>query len=146
MDKAQEEAQQVLADAQARLQEAGGEAQRIKAAAEAEANQIRMQVQEAARRMDSEARANASQIIAAAEQQRRDLVSRESVLQTARAEADMLSRQTRQELDELHDQVYDFLGGLMKEIDRYLFSTIDSLHAEYKELESHRQGRLSDQE
>lgn len=148
--KARTAAQQMIADAQKQLQEATAEAQRMKAAAEMEAQQLRAraeqeaagtirQAQEGARQIQQEASANASRIVAEAEQQKRELVSKEQVLQEARQAAENLNKQTRQEMNELHDRVYDFLGGVMLEIDRHLVETIQSVRTEYQQLQNHRQ-------
>lgn len=152
--RAREEAQHMINDAEQRKKQAEAEAEQTRRALEAQVQQIRartdqeanaivLQAQENARKMQQEAYDRAQQLVTQAEHRSAELTSQEYVLQKAREEANKLDQLTRQQLDQLHDRVYDFLGGLMAEIDRHLVASVTDLRREYEELQNRRQGRLS---
>ena len=138
MNKAREDATQLGAQAQQVLDQAGGEAQQIRAGAERAAQDMVQKAHEDAQRIIHEAQQQAEAIRQEAERQLREAVSRENVQRVAQVEADELRESTRKEMNELHDNVFDYLNGVMGEIERFLGQNLQSVRAERKELNDHR--------
>ncbi|MCH5286432.1 MAG: hypothetical protein J1E43_03350 [Christensenellaceae bacterium] len=136
--KAREQGRQLETEAQQQLDKANAEAQQIRAAAEHAAQDTARQANEEAQRILREARQQADSIRAEAEKQLREAVSRENVLRVAQVEADEIRETTRKEMNELHDNVFDYLNGVMGEIERFLGANLQNVRTERKELNDHR--------
>lgn len=136
--KAREQGRQLEAEAQQALDKANGEAQQIRASAELAAQEGARKAEGEAARIIAEAKQQAEKIRQDAEQQLREAVSRENVQRVAQVEADEIREQTRKEMNELHDNVFDYLDGVMGEIERFLGTNLQSVRNERKELNDHR--------
>lgn len=138
MNKAREDATQLGAEAQQVLDQAKGEAQQIHAAAERAAQETAQKAAEEAQRIIHEAKQQAEAIRQDAERQLREAVSRENVQRVAQVEADEMRESARKEMNQLHDNVFDYLNGVMGEIERFLGQNLQNVRAERKELNDHR--------
>jgi len=147
--KARAEAQRIGEEARSELQNAQAEAQRVvteaqqqsqKAVAEAEkqAQEIIRQAQDEARRMNIAARQEADKIRAEAQQQMREMVAKENIQRMAKVEADEILERAHSEVSALHDDVFEYLDGVMGAIDGFMCETVKRVRAEQKELNNHR--------
>ena len=138
MAKAREQGRQIEAEAQQALDKANGEAQQIRAAAERQAQDTVRQGEAEAQRIVREAQQQADAIRAEAERQLREAISRENVQRMAQVEADEIRETARKQMDELHDNVFDYLNSVMGEIERFIGVSLQSVRTERKELNDHR--------
>ena len=136
--KARDQGKQIESQAQQELDKAKTEAQKARADADQEAQEAIRQAKEEAQRIVLDAKQQAETIRLDAERKLREAVSRENVQRVAQVEADELRESTRKEMNELHDNVFDYLNGVMGEIERFLGQNLQNVRTERKELNDHR--------
>lgn len=131
LHQAQEDAQKILADAQQQAQQALADAHY-------QAQEILRLAQDEARKMNIAARQDADKIRAEAQQQMRELVAKENIQRMAKVEADEILERAHNEVSALHDDVFEYLDGVMGAIDGFMCETVKRVRAEQKELNNHR--------
>lgn len=140
--QAEQESKTLLRDSQYQSQKAIDEAN-IKA------KETLDQAEQQARAVTDKANADAAAILANAQQQAEQLLAnaqreaeamkeRESVLRLARVEASELRETTKQEMGMLRQNTFDYLDGILDQVDRALADTITGLRRERSELNQHR--------
>ena len=138
LGKARDQGRQIEAEAKELLDKAEADAQQVRATADHTGQSIVRQANEEAQRIVQEARQQAEGIRQEAERQMREALSRENILRVAQVEADEIRESARKEADDLHDRVFDYLDGVMHEIDRFLGASMQQVRSERKQLNDHR--------
>ena len=128
------QAESIVTEEKTLLSQATAESESMMAKAREQGRQIEAEAQQALDKANGEAQ----QIRAAAERQLREAISRENVQRMAQVEADEIRETARKQMDELHDNVFDYLNSVMGEIERFIGVSLQSVRTERKELNDHR--------
>lgn len=138
LTNAQNRAKQMIADAQGQVSQAQLEVKKAGETAQRTVAEAKMQAQDEVNRLIQQANQEAAAIRAKAEQERNELVSHENVYRVATVEAEELRENTRKELMQIRQSTFDYLDGVMGEVDRCLNSLSNSIRIERNDLNNHR--------
>ena len=84
------------------------------------------------------ARSEANRILEDAQRRAQVLVSQEEIVRRARVEASEAKQNMQEELALLRQNTFDYLDGVMEQLDRHLSKTVSDLRLERSELNNHR--------
>ena len=136
--KAKAEARRLTEEAQAALQKAQGEAQQMHANAQQAANDLFQQAQAEAQNIRLKADQDANMKAAEAENLLQQKVSENNVFQVASVKAEELRQSTENELRELKEKTFQYLDGVMNDIERYTNDLAQDIRIERSELNKRR--------
>lgn len=137
-EEAQKELRDAKAEAQRLITEAQQQAQQALADAHQQAQELIRLAQDEARRMNITARQDADKTRAEAQQQMREMIAKENIQRMAKVEADEILERAHREVSALHDDVFEYLDGVMGAIDGFMCETVKRVRTEQKELNNHR--------
>lgn len=128
---ARQRATQMLSEAQQQASDATSKAERA-------ARDTLAKAQSDANATIEAARSEANRILEDAQRRAQVLVSQEEIVRRARVEASEAKQNMQEELALLRQNTFDYLDGVMEQLDRHLSKTVSDLRLERSELNNHR--------